>query len=97
MGCVSPHPEGRGVEDDRALAAPVQKLLDGTRRLSRGELDWHIAIHTADEFGKLAAAFNDMAAQLKISKDEIEEWNRTLEEKVEIKLHQAATGDVKKK
>lgn len=47
------------------IAAPIRKLEDGVKRISRGELDGKIEIHTGDEIENLATAFNNMTEDLK--------------------------------
>lgn len=48
----------------RGLTRPVNSLLDATRRLKSGDLDYRIReLH--DEFGEVADSFNEMAASLK--------------------------------
>ncbi len=46
------------------LTRPVNVLLESTRKLQGGDLD-HRVTGLRDEFGDLAASFNDMAASLK--------------------------------
>ncbi|MFH2119525.1 MAG: ATP-binding protein [Pseudomonadota bacterium] len=48
----------------RGLTRPVNSLLDATRRLKSGDLDHRIS-GLRDEFGEVAASFNEMAASLK--------------------------------
>ena len=48
----------------RRIARPVQQLAEGAVAISRGELNQRIEPSTTDEIGRLAAAFNHMAAQL---------------------------------
>jgi signal transduction histidine kinase len=48
----------------RGVTKPVASLLTATRRLKGGDLDYRIPpLH--DEYGEVAASFNDMAASLK--------------------------------
>jgi two-component system sensor histidine kinase AtoS len=56
----------------RGVTAPVQILLQATRRLKKGDLDHRIA-GLQDEFGELALAFNDMAGALRVTMGAIEE------------------------
>lgn len=49
----------------RTIARPIQKLTQMVGIVSRGNLDVRIDITSQDEIGRLAAAFNDMAAKLK--------------------------------
>ena len=49
----------------RALAKPIDQLLDMTRRIGRGDLDHQLEIASADEIGQLFAAFNRMTRELR--------------------------------
>jgi signal transduction histidine kinase len=44
---------------------PVRLLIEGVRRVARGELDALVQVRRGDEIGQLAAEFNVMAAALK--------------------------------
>lgn len=57
----------------RGLTRPVTSLLDATRRLKSGDLDHRIA-KLDDEFGEVAASFNEMADSLK---KQMQEMQRT--------------------
>jgi PAS domain S-box-containing protein len=48
----------------RRIARPVRQLADGAAAIARGELDQRIEPATSDEIGRLAIAFNHMAAEL---------------------------------
>lgn len=48
----------------RSLTRPISALDDAARRLQRGE-DAHVTIETADEIGRLAASFNQMATEIR--------------------------------
>lgn len=49
----------------RWLTEPLRLLTAGAERIGRGDLDAHISIGSRDEFGRLAAVFNQMTQQLK--------------------------------
>jgi signal transduction histidine kinase len=53
------------------LTKPVTSLLEATRRLKTGDLDHRIEA-LQDEFGEVAASFNEMAASLKIQMQELQ-------------------------
>jgi len=57
----------------RGLTRPVNSLLDATRRLKAGDLDYRIS-GLRDEFGEVADSFNEMAASLK---KQMQEMQRT--------------------
>lgn len=48
----------------------MNRLMEGTQRLARGELDQEIKVKSADEFGLMADHINQMAKQLKLSMEE---------------------------
>jgi nitrate/nitrite-specific signal transduction histidine kinase len=43
---------------------PVQELVDATRELAQGHFEHRVRLRGDDEFGQLAAAFNELAQQL---------------------------------
>lgn len=61
---------------------PIEKLLLATRETARGNLDTKVEIRSHDELGELAQSFNHMISELKRSRNAIEEWTQTLEQKV---------------
>ena len=61
---------------------PVNELLNHTRRISRGELDCTLTPTSNDELGELMEAFQLMTVNLRQARNDLEEWGRTLEEKV---------------
>ncbi len=65
-----------------AVAKPVTELVEVTDQISRGDLSRKVEINQRDEIGHLARTFNVMIESLKQSRDEIEEYNRNLEEKI---------------
>ena len=67
----------------RLVQVPLNDLENGARKLASGDLEQTIPVRSADEFGQLAASFNTMTAALKNSRQELQEWGRTLEAKVE--------------
>ena len=51
------------------IIQPVHALVEGTRRVARGDLNARIPIQSKDEIGELSQSFNDMAAELQRSLD----------------------------
>lgn len=62
-----------GVLTARSTVKPVLRLVEGTRRISQGDLAHQIILHRQDEIGQLAASFNEMARSLKASYDGLEQ------------------------
>lgn len=64
----------------RILIRPVRKLVDAVRRTGGGEVGVTVPIDSKDEFGELAAAFNDMSAGLQTKQRLIDEQRRENDE-----------------
>jgi len=64
---------------------PVKQLIAGTKRVAAGDLDYKINISSHDEIGELAASFNWMTDELKQANDQLTDWAKTLESRVEQK------------
>jgi two-component system sensor histidine kinase AtoS len=73
----------------RRISRPVQQLADGAVAISRGDLNQRIEPASDDEIGRLAAAFNHMAAELARQHAALESANadlrRGLEELADLK------------
>jgi two-component system NtrC family sensor kinase len=68
----------------RSMIHPLEEIVAASNRIADGDLE-HSVIHvpSRDEIGHLADRFNKMVASIKTMKRELEDWGRTLEEKVE--------------
>lgn len=69
----------------RLVNRPVQRLLDGTKKIADGDLDCVIPVTSRDELGHLAKSFNSMTEDLKKAQAELHNWTQKLEEEVENK------------
>ena len=63
----------------RLIVNPIITFKEKTKIVGKGKLDTNIDMARRDEIGELANAFNEMAKNLKESRDKIEEYNRILE------------------
>jgi signal transduction histidine kinase len=64
------------------VVKPIEHLVNAAEKIAKGDLSLEIGIDRNDEIGKLAVAFDSMVKSLMESRKEIEEYNRTLEEKI---------------
>ena len=67
----------------RSMILPLEEIVRASNRIAAGDLDQAVSITSRDEIGILANSFNKMQASIKAMKLELEEWGRTLEEKVD--------------
>jgi len=49
----------------RSIVQPVQSLTESAQQLGDGNLDQHVTVQSGDELGRMAEAFNKMAAKLR--------------------------------
>jgi nitrogen fixation/metabolism regulation signal transduction histidine kinase len=56
----------------RLVTRPVAALAEATQEISRGNLDYRVAVPAADELGELVRSFNQMAGELQTSRRQIE-------------------------
>jgi two-component system, NtrC family, sensor kinase len=61
---------------------PVKRLVQATENVAKGDLSHIVEVTAKDEIGTLATSFNQMTISLRESREKIEEYNRTLENKV---------------
>lgn len=56
----------------RKLAQPLRELRDGAEAVGRGDFERQVQVQSADECGQLAQSFNQMTANLRVSRAELE-------------------------
>ncbi len=61
---------------------PIHKLIEGTRKIAKGDFDYRIGHYYSDEIGELGKSFDWMSAELKKYHEEIEQWNLKLKSEV---------------
>jgi|GEM_PF-174943 signal transduction histidine kinase len=62
----------------RRITHPLQELMAGTVRISRGDFSQPIPIRSRDEVGQLATQFNKMTTELRLTRLRMEEAQRKL-------------------
>lgn len=67
----------------RFVNRPIDKLLSATKKAAQGDLNQVVNIQSHDELRELSDSFNHMITELKRSRDAIEEWTQTLEQRVQ--------------
>ncbi len=67
-----------GVFLAKGITGPVQKLVEGTQKIVKGNLDFAIPKTSGDEIGTLVDSFNQMTRDLKTSKGQVEKAHAEL-------------------
>lgn len=65
------------------IIRPLKNMVWATTKIAEGDFSLELPINSRDEIGQLAASFNHMLKRLKESHQALEEYGRTLEQKVE--------------
>jgi two-component system, NtrC family, sensor kinase len=69
-----------GIMLQRQVLDPLDRLMDGIRRLGAGQSGARLPVERRDEIGRVASAFNEMATRLEAAqRDLVAETERTLE------------------
>ncbi len=76
-----------GLFIQRFVHRPVRQLVDQTKYIAEGDLDEAVPITTRDEIGYLARSFNKMTVKLKEARQQAQEREKDLEQKV-VELRQ---------
>lgn len=86
----------------RSIVVPIETLVEGTRRIIKGELDFQLDLYAEDEVGMLVNAFNTMTRELQQNKEKLassrDELIRSYEEQekrnvfVELVLYNIQSG-----
>ena len=66
----------------RAFVIPIQRLVQATEKIASGDLSHAVPVKGNDELTELARSFNSMVIDLRSYREEVENYSRTLEEKV---------------
>jgi signal transduction histidine kinase len=66
----------------RVITRPIESLVEMAEKISKGDMSKKVEIIWQDEIGQLAESFNRMIESLNKSQEEVENYNRTLEEKI---------------
>jgi two-component system NtrC family sensor kinase len=62
---------------------PLRAMVLATKKVSQGDLNHQVRIDFRDEIGQLAQSFNKMTENLKIANENLIQWGKTLEKRVE--------------
>lgn len=75
----------------RQITSPLKRLVEGTKRVSGGELDFKFKIETGDEFEELSTSFNVMIDRLREQREREVTIARMKSEFISIAAHQLRT------
>ena len=77
-----------GIKMAREITVPIERVKEGAAIIAKGKFDINLEDRGKDEIGTLVGAFNSMAKELKVAKEEIEAKRKYME----VILDNVATG-----
>ncbi|HYK02079.1 MAG TPA: EAL domain-containing protein [Thermoanaerobaculia bacterium] len=75
------------------ITGPLQRIVETTEEIARGDLSKRAAVTSNDEVGHLARSFNGMVDQVAQAYAQLEDLNHTLEERVEDRTRELADSE----
>ncbi len=78
----------------RIVIAPVRNVQQAMSRAATGDLEVLLPVHSRDELGAMADAFNRMVAELFASKREVLDYSHNLETMVAARTHALQESEV---
>lgn len=63
-----------GIIFSARIISPIKKLIDGTKYIAGGDLEYRVKIPSQDEIGQLALSFNDMTANLADAREKLHDY-----------------------
>ena len=70
------------------IIRPLREMVGAAGKIANGDLSIELSVPSEDEIGQLAASFNHMSIHLKQARQELEDYGRKLEEKVNERTQQ---------
>ena len=67
----------------RRITLPLAVMVEATDKIAQGDLRQRVALEGRDEIGQLARAFNRMTDELSTAQEDLTQWGKTLERRVE--------------
>jgi len=72
----------------QSLLQPLQSLRVAAKRLGENNLDTPVQVQGPTEMQTLSQAFDDMRSRLRSAREELVQWNATLEQRVSQRTHE---------
>jgi len=66
-----------------SITNPLRRMVLATNRIAQGDLNHQVRVSFRDEVGQLAHSFNQMTENLKRANENLIQWGKTLEKRVE--------------
>ena len=77
------------------IAKPINLLANASEKVAQGDLHTLVNVKSSNEIGVLASSFNQMVVSLRKSRNELQQWGKEMEKKVEKRTEELKHANLK--
>jgi signal transduction histidine kinase len=79
----------------KIITKPIDLLANASEKVAQGDLDTLVNVKSSNEIGVLASSFNQMVVSLRKSRNELEQWGKEMEKRVEKRTEELEHANLK--
>ena len=79
----------------KIITKPIGLLANASEKVAQGDLDTLVNVKSSNEIGVLASSFNQMVVSLRKSRNELEQWGKEMEKRVEKRTEELEHANLK--
>lgn len=79
----------------KIITKPIGLLANASEKVAQGDLDTLVNVKSSNEIGVLAFSFNQMVVSLRKSRNELEQWGKEMEKRVEKRTEELEHANLK--
>lgn len=79
----------------KIITKPIGLLANASEKVAQGDLDTLVNVKSSNEIGVLASSFNQMVVSLRKSRNELEQWGKEMEKRVEKRTDELEHANLK--
>ena len=77
------------------ISKPISLLANASEKIARGDLHTLVNVKSSNEIGVLASSFNQMVVSLRKSRNELQQWGKEMEKRVEKRTEELEHANLK--
>jgi len=77
------------------ISKPINLLANASEKVAQGDLHTLVKVKSSNEIGVLASSFNQMVVSLRKSRNELKQWGKEMEERVEKRTEELEHANLK--
>lgn len=79
----------------KIITKPIGLLANASEKVAQGDLHTLVKVKSSNEIGVLASSFNQMVVSLRKSRNELEQWGKEMEKRVEKRTEELEHANLK--